>query len=578
MTPTISHDDEGHGSRLRRGSYIVRIPITPEGLLIKVGSPNIGVEKLMPTFSCTFQGYRNLSDGTPGEVENKQLIQEVGDWIVEIEENSTENMSLMEVLECLKSNISNKKKMNADVLQVTFQSCSAVFEEYREEVRKQKQEEQRKQSTKQIDKFSEDRKKEIKAKDRLRKQMKRSNMSYEEREEERAKSRKYKNERRRNQTEEEKEQERVKSRIYTNERRRNRTEEEKEEERVKSRRYTNERRMNQTEEEKEEERAKSRRYTNERRRNQTEEEKEEERVKSRIYHNEKRKIQTEEDMEEERARLRSYLSERRRNQTEEEKEEDRRRSREYKSEMRANQRRDECTPQLPVDHNYFIGSNCESAQNFDLTGNVHVESSMQSCSEKLQRTLLTQNELGYRIDCSIHQSLVCVVCDEFIIGTQIFHWIKVETLQYHSNILSSSYYYKEGINQLLKLQYSVDCPQLSDLLLSPRARRDNEQNAFMCCQKCYEELSECKRKRHPPKYAISNGFAIGYIPEDISRGVTPIVNNLVAPIRAFNYFISFSGGKEQRVTGNFTFFLRKYLKILVHYNKQVLIIIIQVCL
>jgi hypothetical protein len=28
------------------------------------------------------------------------------------------------------------------------------------------------------------------------------------------------------------------------------------------------------------------------------------------------------------------------------------------------------------------------------------------------------------------------------------------------------------------------------------------------------------------------------------------VNNLVAPVRAFNYFIAFNGGKEEKITGN----------------------------
>ena len=76
----------------------------------------------------------------------------------------------------------------------------------------------------------------------------------------------------------------------------------------------------------------------------------------------------------------------------------------------------------------------------------------------------------------------------------------------------------------------------------------------MCCQPCYEELQHLKKRRSPPKYAISNGFAIGHLPEEISKDITPLVNNLVAPVRAFNYFISFNGGREQKITGNFTFF------------------------
>jgi hypothetical protein len=35
--------------------------------------------------------------------------------------------------------------------------------------------------------------------------------------------------------------------------------------------------------------------------------------------------------------------------------------------------------------------------------------------------------------------------------------------------------------------------------------------------------------------------------------VTPLVNKLVAPVRAFNYFISFHGG-DHKIKGTFTFF------------------------
>jgi hypothetical protein len=63
-----------------------------------------------------------------------------------------------------------------------------------------------------------------------------------------------------------------------------------------------------------------------------------------------------------------------------------------------------------------------------------------------------------------------------------------------------------------------------------------------------------KVQKKPPKYAISNGFAIGHLPINIAKSITPLVNNLVAPVRAFNYFVSFNGGKEQKITGNFTFF------------------------
>jgi len=121
-------------------------------------------------------------------------------------------------------------------------------------------------------------------------------------------------------------------------------------------------------------------------------------------------------------------------------------------------------------------------------------------------------------------------------------------------ITLSQYHYTEGINPVLKSQYKVEKEELSHLLLSPRARFRSDLNSYTCCQKCYSSLCEMKRLKKPPKYAISNGFAIGHIPESISHNITPLINNLVAPVRAFNFFVSFNGGKEQKITGNFTFF------------------------
>jgi hypothetical protein len=167
--------------------------------------------------------------------------------------------------------------------------------------------------------------------------------------------------------------------------------------------------------------------------------------------------------------------------------------------------------QIAIERNSFIPIfNSDDVQSLDMTRNLNIENSSKQCLQKLSRTLLQPNELGYKNDSCIHQSLVCVVCDRFIIGTESFHWINVDTLKFHSNILSSSYFYKEGMNSILKSQYSIDHPQLRNLLLSPRARRDALQDAFMCCQCCFDDLYQQKRKICPPKFAISNGFAIGF--------------------------------------------------------------------
>jgi hypothetical protein len=100
----------------------------------------------------------------------------------------------------------------------------------------------------------------------------------------------------------------------------------------------------------------------------------------------------------------------------------------------------------------------------------------------------------------------------------------------------------------------VNDERLKDLLLSPRARQRVIDGSFMSCNTCFQSLAELKSKKYPPKFAISNGFAIGHMPINIMKEVTPLVNNLLAPVRAFNYFLCFTGGRGKKITENFTFF------------------------
>jgi len=139
--------------------------------------------------------------------------------------------------------------------------------------------------------------------------------------------------------------------------------------------------------------------------------------------------------------------------------------------------------------------------------------------------LLDVDEDNYIESKSVHQSLVCVVCDCFIIGRNEYHWISKESLLFHKDTLSYRYYYKNGINPILKFQFDVGDMTLSELLLSPRARKKSDGNSFMCCAACYNHLHELKSKKKPPKYSISNGFAIGHLPDHLSQGLTPLVNN-----------------------------------------------------
>jgi hypothetical protein len=201
-----------------------------------------------------------------------------------------------------------------------------------------------------------------------------------------------------------------------------------------------------------------------------------------------------------------------------------------------------------------INSGCESLfyldelnslESINLSSNVDLDDSLRKCQLLLNRTLLTCDEVGYEIGAETHQPLVCVVCDCFITGSDSYHWLSPETLKFHSKILSSSYYYSCGINEVLKSQYFVNDERLKDLLLSPRARQRVIDGSFMTCNTCFQSLAELKLKKYLPKFAISNGFAIGHMPINIMKEVTPLVNNLLAPVRAFNYFLCFTGGREK---------------------------------
>jgi len=202
----------------------------------------------------------------------------------------------------------------------------------------------------------------------------------------------------------------------------------------------------------------------------------------------------------------------------------------------------------------FYIDGMKSDTHVEICLDLEIEESIQQRQKAINRTVLTCDELGYNSTVQCHQALVCVVCDCFISGVQENHWITTTALLFHSNILSSKYHYGGGMNIILKSQYTVSTPELAQLLLSPRARFNRVKNEYSCCETCFSILSECKIKKHPPKYAISNGVPIGVLPSHLLKDITPAINNLVAPVRAFNYFLSFMGGKEKKIIGNFTFF------------------------
>ncbi len=132
---------------------------------------------------------------------------------------------------------------------------------------------------------------------------------------------------------------------------------------------------------------------------------------------------------------------------------------------------------------------------------------------------------------------------------------KQQLLINSANLSVSSYKeYYDGFPLHLELvrQYQVDDDDLKHLLLSPRSRL--HQNGYECCESCYRSLSATKKESteyNPPKYAISNGFAIGHIPLMISfvgkngelrtreinaeRDLSDLICAAISPVRPFGY-------------------------------------------
>ena len=120
---------------------------------------------------------------------------------------------------------------------------------------------------------------------------------------------------------------------------------------------------------------------------------------------------------------------------------------------------------------------------------------------------------------NVYRSNVCVICDRFIIGCEAVHKITKEALLSQSSRISvESYeaYHQVKLKRELISQYEIE--GLEGLLLSPRAKKSQAANksiVFDTCSQCFASWSsKPKCPDTPPRHAISNGFAIGHIPEN----------------------------------------------------------------
>jgi len=156
---------------------------------------------------------------------------------------------------------------------------------------------------------------------------------------------------------------------------------------------------------------------------------------------------------------------------------------------------------------------------------------------------------------------VCVLCDRLIIGCETIHKITGERLCSQSQRISvKAYenYHQVKLKDELISQYSISGHNLDGLLLSPRAKKSWNKDggiAFEACSQCYKAWLN-NDTDNPPKHAISNGFAIGYIPKDIieQNVITEVMSSFIAPVRPFAYVFAYTAGAHKSIRGHCSFF------------------------
>ena len=340
-------------------------------------------------------------------------------------------------------------------------------------------------------------------------------------------------------SEEKKEEIKLRQREYARAKRMSWSEEKKVQYNERQREYTRKKRMSCSEDQKEQIREQQRDYARAIRMSYSEEQKEQVREQHRDYVQALRLSYSEDQLSQIRAQSRSIVRENRNNLSAEQSEHIRDQNRDNQrarrnrlSEEELEARRQRCITynqsrlhgihlqlhenfSTVIDHNfgYFDTNNLLA---FDIASRIEKVHCVQKCQEFLNRTLVMPEEVDFKEGYVVHKSLVCVVCDCSITGTDSVHWIPRLLLKNHKNVLSYTYHYRDGINPILLAQYTLSDPELSGLLLSPRSRYKINDRSYTCCGNCYTHLYESEKLNKPPKYAISNGFAIGHLPDEIS--------------------------------------------------------------
>jgi hypothetical protein len=102
-----------------------------------------------------------------------------------------------------------------------------------------------------------------------------------------------------------------------------------------------------------------------------------------------------------------------------------------------------------------------------------------------------------------HKSIVCVICNQLIIGTEKIHYLSKDNISAHTQRLSvESYkrYYETVLIHEVRNQYMINDGNLKELLLSPRSRKN--QNGCSTCSCSFSGMQpKMIRNKFSPKFA-----------------------------------------------------------------------------
>ena len=106
----------------------------------------------------------------------------------------------------------------------------------------------------------------------------------------------------------------------------------------------------------------------------------------------------------------------------------------------------------------------------------------------------------------------------------------------------------------LRKQYQIDDNELKELLLSPRAT--SEGRGYTCCTTCSKNIRDNKFNK-PPRFGLTNGFVIGYVPNDVVDEIDDVLAASIARLRIFSYVFSFVPDAHKSIKGHHTLFMNE---------------------